>query len=68
MSGLGDVWGFIPATEELFGPCCQDNDSLIFWDNKRSLLCLFLYFFSPPPPVADIAALAVSSAYRVLWV
>lgn len=46
MFGLGDVWGFIPAPEELFSLCCQDNDSLIFW-GQQTRLCWFWFFVFP---------------------
>lgn len=65
MFGLGDVWGFILAPEELFRPCCQDNDSLIFLGQQTRLAVFYLLFFFFCPPVADIATLVVSSAYRM---
>lgn len=64
MFGLGDMWGFILAPEELFRPCCQDNDSLIFLGQQTRLAVFYLLFFFCPP-VADIATLVVSSAYRM---
>lgn len=69
MFGRGDVWGFIPAPEELFRPCCQDNDSLIFLGQQTRLAVFYLLFFLRP--VADIATLLVSSVYRMrgsFWV
>lgn len=49
MFGLGDVWGFILAPEELFRPCCQDNDSLIFLGQQTWLAVFYLPFFFLPP-------------------
>lgn len=50
MFGLGDVWGFILAPEELFRPCCQDNDSLIFLGQQTRLAVFYLLFFFFLPP------------------